>query len=84
MPKQTKPLTDTQINKAKPIDKDYKTADSDGLYIRIRKGGSKDWLFRYLIPYTVTWHPGLLHFGVGFALNIEPIKKCLSDYVRCL
>lgn len=52
MPKKTKPLTDTQIAKAKPMDKDYKIADGDGLYIRIRSGGTKDWLFRYLVPHT--------------------------------
>jgi len=52
MPKLTKPLSNTQIVKAKPKSADYKIADGGGLYIRVRKGGSKDWLFRYLIPYT--------------------------------
>jgi len=52
MPKLTKPLTNTQIAKAKPKSADYKIADGGGLYIRIRKGGTKDWIFRYLIPYT--------------------------------
>jgi integrase len=52
MPKKTTPLNDKQISKAKPMDKDYKIADGDGLYIRIRSGGTKDWLFRYLVPHT--------------------------------
>jgi len=42
-------LTDTAIRKAKPRDKAYKLADSQGLYLLINPGGSKLWRVKYRI-----------------------------------
>ncbi len=50
MGKTVKPLTDTQIRKAKPKDKSYKLSDGDGLYLLINKTGSKLWRFDYSRP----------------------------------
>lgn len=36
-------LTDTQIRQAKPTDKEYKLADSGGLYLLVKPNGSKLW-----------------------------------------
>ncbi len=46
------PLSDTQIKKAKPSDKEFNLADGSGLYLRVRTTGTKVWLFNYLRPHT--------------------------------
>jgi len=43
----TKPLTDTEISKAKAKDKDYYLYDGDGLCLLIKKNNSKLWRFNY-------------------------------------
>ena len=48
----TTPLTNTQIDKAKPRDKVYNLFDGGGLILRIKPNGSKLWLFDYRRPYT--------------------------------
>ena len=47
MPKITRPLTDTQIKGAKPKDKEYKLSDGKGLYLVVRKNGTKFFRFDY-------------------------------------
>lgn len=48
MPRQTKPLTATEVKNAKP--KEYYLVDGQGLKLRIKPNGSKSWLFNYLKP----------------------------------
>jgi integrase len=52
MARVTKQLTDTEVKKAKPKDKEYNLSDGDGLMLRIKPNGSKLWLFNYYRPYT--------------------------------
>ncbi|QGM80721.1 tyrosine-type recombinase/integrase [Otariodibacter oris] len=52
MPKQTKPLTNTEVDKAKPKEKDYSLVDGQGLFLRVKTNGSKYWLFNYIKPIT--------------------------------
>ena len=52
MARTTKPLTPTEVNQAKPKDKEYNLADGDGLALRIKPRGSKLWVFNYSRPYT--------------------------------
>jgi integrase len=40
-------LTDAQARKAKPQDRDYKLADSLGLYLFVTRSGSKSWRMKY-------------------------------------
>lgn len=47
MPKIAKPTNDTVIRNAKPKDKDYKISDGQGLYLVIKKTGSKTWRFDF-------------------------------------
>ncbi len=42
-------LTDTAIRKAKPTDRQYKMADSGGLYLLVHPRGSRYWRFDYRI-----------------------------------
>lgn len=52
MPKLATPLTDTQIRHAKPRDKEYSLSHGQGLGIRVRTNGTKEWIFRYKRPFT--------------------------------
>jgi len=52
MPRATTLLSDTRIRTAKPSDKEYVLTDINGLGLRIRPDGSKDWIFRYQRPHT--------------------------------
>ncbi|GAB5499049.1 MAG: integrase domain-containing protein [Pseudohongiellaceae bacterium] len=52
MPRQVAPLTNTQVTKAKPKEREYNLADGHGLYLRIKPNGSKLWLFNYQAPFT--------------------------------
>ena len=48
----TKPLTNTEVQQAKPRDKEYNLVDGGGLALRIKPSGSKLWIFNYYRPYT--------------------------------
>ena len=52
MARKTAPLTNTQVNQAKPKDKEYNLTDGEGLMLRIKPNGSKLWLFNYYRPYS--------------------------------
>jgi len=44
-----RPLNVPKINALKPKDKDYKASDEKGLYLQVKKNGSKYWRFKYRI-----------------------------------
>lgn len=48
----TKPLTATEVKAAKADVKEYNLADGRGLSLRVKKSGSKFWLFNYSRPIT--------------------------------
>ena len=52
MARTTRPLSDTEIKKARPKDKEYNLADGGGLQLRVRPNGAKLWLFNYSRPHT--------------------------------
>ena len=52
MPRKTRPLSDTEIKKAKPGIKEYTLWDGNGLNLRIKPNGSKLWIFNYSKPYS--------------------------------
>lgn len=47
MPKRILPLTDMQVQKAKPADKEYKLSDGGGLYLLVTPSGGKLWNLKY-------------------------------------
>lgn len=47
MPKQSTPLTDMQVKRLKPRDKDYKVSDGGGLYLLVKSTGGKLWRLAY-------------------------------------
>ncbi|MDH2927053.1 integrase arm-type DNA-binding domain-containing protein [Lonepinella koalarum] len=52
MARTTRPLNATEVEKAKPKNKEYYLSDGDGLKLRVRPNGTKLWLFNYYRPYT--------------------------------
>jgi hypothetical protein len=54
MPKVVTPLTDSKIQRAKPREKEYRLSDSASLHLRVRVSGTKDWIFRYQLPFSGT------------------------------
>lgn len=47
MARMTRPLTNNEILKAKPQEKDFTLHDGDGLFLLIKTSGKKLWRFRY-------------------------------------
>ena len=41
------PLSDAKIRTLKPADKDFKTADTGGLFLLMKASGSKSWRMKY-------------------------------------
>ena len=50
MARVTRPLTNNEILKAKPREKDFTLHDGDGLFLLIKTSGKKLWRFRYQRP----------------------------------
>lgn len=73
MPRITKPLNDKQILNAKPRDKEYNLRDGQGLLIRIRPNGTKQWLFDYYKPYTKV--RALIGFGTYPETTLEQARN---------
>ncbi|HAL6883286.1 MULTISPECIES: integrase domain-containing protein [Enterobacteriaceae] len=81
MPKQTKPLTDTEIKAAKPREKDYSLYDGDGLNILVKTTGKKIWQFRYSRP--VNGLRAKLTFGTYPAISLKDARE-QRDNARAL
>ena len=47
MPKQITPLSDAEVRKAKPKERDYKLFDGGGLHILVKTQGGKLWRLKY-------------------------------------
>ncbi|MCK3656788.1 integrase [Pasteurellaceae bacterium Macca] len=52
MAKPVKPLTNTQIDKAKPKKQEYTLPDGQGMFLLILPSGNKSWRFNYVSPIT--------------------------------
>lgn len=52
MGRTTKPLSSTEVKHAKPKEKEYSLSDGQGLFLRVRPNGSKNWTLKYQRPFT--------------------------------
>ncbi len=73
MPRQAKPLNDTQIKQAKPKAKEYNLADGGGLSLRVKPNGTKQWLFNYSKPHTRK--RSNLSIGIYSKLSLKQARK---------
>ena len=82
MPKLAAPLTDNQIRHAKPKDKEYTLSHGQGLGIRVRTNGTKEWIFRYKRPFT--GDRTSIKLGNYPNLTITGAQKIRTDYLNDL
>lgn len=80
MARTTRALNKTQIENAKPKDKEYILADGNGLILRVKPTGSKIWIFNYISPatnkrtnLTIGRYPALLLSDARAKLNKQDI-----------
>ncbi|WGE65896.1 tyrosine-type recombinase/integrase [Actinobacillus equuli subsp. equuli] len=79
----TKPLTNTEVERAKPKDKDYSLMDGQGLFLRVKSNGLKSWLFNYYKPYSTP--PKRTNLGIGTYPEISLAQaRIIRDEWRAL
>lgn len=82
MARTTKPLTNTEVQQAKPKDKEFNLADGDGLALRVKPNGSKLWIFNYYRPYTKKRTS--LSFGTYPATTLAEARKKRAAALKLL
>ncbi|NBI13758.1 integrase arm-type DNA-binding domain-containing protein [[Haemophilus] felis] len=80
----TKQLTNTEVDKAKPKDKDYTLSDGKGLYLLIKPSGAKLWRFNYYKPFTHPKKRALLGVGKYPDVTLQQARKIRDDYLALL
>ncbi|WGE49190.1 tyrosine-type recombinase/integrase [Actinobacillus equuli] len=80
MARLTKPLTNTEIERAKAKEKEYTLSDGGGLYLLIKPNGAKLWRFNYYKP--IIKKRALISFGRYPDISLQQARKqrdeCLS------
>jgi len=77
MARTTKPLTNTEVQQAKPKDREFNLVDGSGLALRIKPNGSKLWVFNYYRPYTKKRTS--LSFGAYPSITLAEARKKRHD-----
>ncbi|MCD9494569.1 integrase domain-containing protein [Photobacterium carnosum] len=82
MARTVKPLTHTQIDKAKPKDKEYNLSDGQGLQLRIKPNGTKIWLLNYCHPKTKKRN--CMSFGTYPTIGLSDARALRDDARKLL
>ncbi|MCW9710001.1 integrase arm-type DNA-binding domain-containing protein [Avibacterium sp. 21-586] len=82
MSRTVKPLTITQVNNAKATDKDVSLADGQGLFLLIKKSGSKLWRFQYYKPFSKK--RTLISLGSYPEVSLSDARKKRDNYRKLL
>lgn len=82
MARTTRPLTNTEVQRAKAIDKDMTLHDGDGLFLVIKTSGKKLWRFRYQRP--ATKQRTMIGLGAFPALSLANARNLRADYLALL
>lgn len=75
MPRRTLPLTDLQISKAKPREKQYKKHDGGGLFLIVTPAGGRWWRFKYRF----NGKEKNLSFGTYPEISLSDARKLRED-----
>lgn len=78
----TRPLTNNEILKAKPREKDFTLHDGDGLFLLIKTTGKKLWRFRYQRP--VSGSRTNLSLGSYPALTLAAARQIRDQHLTTL
>ncbi|KAF6663407.1 tyrosine-type recombinase/integrase [Pantoea sp. EKM101V] len=82
MARMTRPLTNNEILKAKPQDKDFTLHDGDGLFMLVKTSGKKLWRFRYQRPNSSSRTN--LSLGSYPALTLAVARQMRDQYLSLL
>ena len=82
MPRVARPLTNTEVQKARTTDKELSLHDGDGLFLIVKPSGKKAWRFRYL-------RPGIkkrttISLGNYPALSLADARQLRADHLAML
>ena len=82
MARMTRPLTNNEILKAKPQEKDFTLHDGDGLFLLVKTSGKKLWRFRYQRPASSSRTN--LSLGSYPALTLAVARQIRDQYLSLL
>ncbi|EFH9647201.1 tyrosine-type recombinase/integrase [Escherichia coli] len=82
MARTTRPLTNTEVLRAKALEKDLTLHDGDGLFLLVKTNGKKLWRFRYQKP--VTKQRTMISLGTFPALSLAEIRNVRAKYLSLL
>jgi len=78
----TRPLTNTEVLRAKALEKDLTLHDGDGLFLIVKTSGKKLWRFRYQRP--ATKQRTMMGLGAFPALSLADARGLRADYLALL
>lgn len=78
----TRPLTNNEILKAKPREKDFTLHDGDGLFLLVKTSGKKLWRFRYQRPNSASRTN--LSLGAYPALTLAAARQIRDQHLSLL
>ncbi|WP_349886587.1 integrase domain-containing protein [Pantoea ananatis] len=82
MARTTRPLTNTEVLRAKAVEKDLTLHDGDGLFLLVKTSGKKLWRFRYQRPNTR--QRTMIGLGAFPALSLANARGLRADYLALL
>ncbi|WP_447907800.1 integrase domain-containing protein [Serratia fonticola] len=82
MARTTRPLTNTEVLRAKALEKDLTLHDGDGLFLIVKTTGKKLWRFRYQRP--ATKQRTMMGLGAFPALSLADARGLRADYLALL
>lgn len=82
MARTTRPLTNTEVLRTKPLEKDLTLHDGDGLFLIVKTSGKKLWRFRYQRP--ATKQRTMMGLGAFPALSLADARGLRADYLALL
>ena len=82
MARTTRPLTNTEVLRAKALEKDLTLHDGDGLFLIVKTSGKKLWRFRYQRP--ATKQRTMMGLGAYPALSLADARDLRADYLALL
>lgn len=82
MARTTRPLSNTEVLRAKALEKDLTLHDGDGLFLIVKTSGKKLWRFRYQRP--ATKQRTMIGLGAFPALSLADARRLRADYLALL
>lgn len=82
MARTTRSLTNTEVLRAKALEKDLTLHDGDGLFLIVKTSGKKLWRFRYQRP--ATKQRTMMGLGAFLALSLADARGLRADYLALL